>query len=485
MKPQAKPRRVLRRKRRPKAPDTQQYWTRDVVTEGLGDSFVDETMEGYGPATKPITNKPLWWGPADPNHPSPMSDVTWRPEQWEQRYLRRYYQMKAKQMLEVQHSTRRLAGKRKSTFVLRDDAASALAKAGLVAELAQLERVLKIRRGRDLYGTLDFQTAYGVAQALERYLESGQWGTRELPRGQSGILMGLLEQLTNEWHAARSRHAALPGGGDPGAARSRRGPTDPYSMRGLGEVLPKFKSDRMDLEDLYYFDGLGLIGRVDRNRKPYHIYLSADKAHTWVPIERVTVESMRVALERELGLLQANWPTEVQKDWEQLLELLDGPTAAREGSVTKMRQALAAEQDRQLDLTRYHSQNPDMSDKDVDLLRDLAVQFCRDYDALVIKWHPTMGRGWETSPSEFMLVWGPEMELSRDEQAELWRFMVATTLYADTEYQAWRRLQSSRGILRSDIPRVQAKTARVKTAREPTCSATTLSRERETHHATS
>jgi hypothetical protein len=194
---------------------------------GLDDTVVDESAQDFGPATKRITRLPKQWGPEDPNHFSPMSDVTWRPEQWDQRYLRRWYSKEIempKQAIDYLRGTRRTA--------IRDAAAA------------------------DSHGTVDLS----------------QW----------------------------------------------------------------------DLEGT--------------DQKPAE-------------------------------------------------------------------------------------------------LEALALQFRQELDTLTVEWHPEFGRGNNVSPAEFMLVWGPDQELSVAQQDELWRFMVAVKMWDVREYQAWKRLRSSDQWLRSELPR--------------------------------
>ena len=62
----------------PKSPDIQSSW------------YDQETFE-QGPKPNPIRWLPTYWGPKDPNAPSTMTDVTWRPQDWYRRWQQRYY----------------------------------------------------------------------------------------------------------------------------------------------------------------------------------------------------------------------------------------------------------------------------------------------------------------------------------------------------------------------------------------------------------
>lgn len=493
--------------------------------EGLGDSFVDESAIGYGPASKQITRLPLWWGPADPNHPSSMSDVTWRPEQWEQRYLRRYYQRQVEQALvEWKRGTRRYANP--------DVLAAAVA-----VILPKVEADLQ----EDIRNHEDVASPYLTAQAeareyLERACTSEQLqalanvldvplSAEDLSRFRfftSKETVALTEELAKEvlyhWRQARKRDASVKrqhGTKRRGADMKKRraGLTDQDATKLCNEVYEQCGTDRECYEiadgfrkrDLDYrtdaadfisqqcsMRGAGMkkrqavpfdlvaemrdnyravdhLGKFFDLRGPQGVALGkyptvgevirAAKRHAgddFTGYEKIYVMTdAGVDLYGLDGLHRKSWSSE-----EFLPRRGSAQKPHHEGSVQKQA-IISAEQDRVLDLTKWDGEG---ADQDTDLLRDLALQFCHDYDDLVIKWHPTMGRGWETSPSEFMLVWGPDMELTKPEQEELWRFMVATGLYADTEYQAWKRLQSSDQILRSDIPRVAKKASAPKQA---------------------
>jgi hypothetical protein len=47
------------------------------------------------PCLHDIRTLPTYWGPRDPNNPSFLTDVTWRPEPYNRRWMNRYYQVNA------------------------------------------------------------------------------------------------------------------------------------------------------------------------------------------------------------------------------------------------------------------------------------------------------------------------------------------------------------------------------------------------------
>lgn len=51
------------------------------------------------PALHTIRNLPTYWGPRDPNSPSNLTDVSWRPEPYWRRMVHRYYSKQGKQTM--------------------------------------------------------------------------------------------------------------------------------------------------------------------------------------------------------------------------------------------------------------------------------------------------------------------------------------------------------------------------------------------------
>jgi hypothetical protein len=61
-----------------------------VEPEGIGNSLYDEDAMD-SPELHNIRSLPTYWGPRDPNNPSTLTDVSWRPEPYWRRRRHRYY----------------------------------------------------------------------------------------------------------------------------------------------------------------------------------------------------------------------------------------------------------------------------------------------------------------------------------------------------------------------------------------------------------
>jgi len=67
-----------------------------IETQDPGPWGYDEEALGNDPDLHSIRELPLWRGPRDPNNPSTMTDVTWRPSPIWRRQLHRYYDQQGK-----------------------------------------------------------------------------------------------------------------------------------------------------------------------------------------------------------------------------------------------------------------------------------------------------------------------------------------------------------------------------------------------------
>lgn len=85
--------------------------TEDTGIEPWG---YDESALDHNPDQHSIRNLPLWWGPRDPNNPSSLTDVSWRPEPYHRRMLNRYYDLERKQTVTYKRAPRFHRGDRRT-----------------------------------------------------------------------------------------------------------------------------------------------------------------------------------------------------------------------------------------------------------------------------------------------------------------------------------------------------------------------------------
>jgi hypothetical protein len=85
-----------------------QYQVNDFDKLEFAPSIRDETVPDN---SQNISDLPLYWGPRDPNYPSSLTDVSWRPQQWWNRLIGRWYSTGSgkDQTMHTYHGTKRVA----------------------------------------------------------------------------------------------------------------------------------------------------------------------------------------------------------------------------------------------------------------------------------------------------------------------------------------------------------------------------------------
>lgn len=186
----------------------------DQDASGFDDNVVDERAMDYGPANKPITRLPKQWGPDDPNHFSPMSDVTWRPEQWDQRYLRRWYSKEnemSKQAVDHLRGTRRTASNAILTIVVNnilERVRYELAASAKVGEIASPGEVIGAEVADYLARECQPETREKLAEALGMAAPMGTGFNPNGSKEERALTHTLSREVGRAYTDAQHREAA-------------------------------------------------------------------------------------------------------------------------------------------------------------------------------------------------------------------------------------------------------------------------------------